>query len=85
MTATGGTTASGGSRATDGTTTTGPTSLSWDFATDTEGWNGDFADYPPNIGTGYDLQYGWSALPAEVGPGGGLRINGNNHSDDLFM
>jgi hypothetical protein len=81
--ATGGVAGSGGSQATGGTT--GPTSLSWDFATDTEGWIGAFADYPPNLGTGYDLEYGWSSLPPEVGPGGGLRINGNNHSDDLFM
>jgi hypothetical protein len=60
-------------------------SLSWDFASNAEGWVGDFSDYPPNIGTGYDLRFQWSSLPTEVGPGGGLLMSGNNHSDDLFM
>jgi hypothetical protein len=59
--------------------------LTWEFASDTEGWIGEFADYPPNIGTDYELQYNWAPLPQEVGPGGSLRISGNNHSDDLFM
>ena len=85
-TSTGGTTATGGVGGAGGATATGgTTNISWDFPNDTQGWLGDFADYPPGIGTGYDLQYGWAALPAEVGPGGGLRLNGNNHSDDLFM
>jgi hypothetical protein len=35
--------------------------------------------------TFYELAFGQAALPAEVGPGGGLRFRGNNHSDDLFM
>jgi hypothetical protein len=98
---TGGLSASGGSASTGGITSTGgvvgtggatgtdagtsPASLRWEFATDAEGWTGGFAEYPPGVGTGYDLSFGWSALPAEVGPGGGLRISGNNHSDDLFM
>jgi len=80
--ATGGATATGGA---GGSTGNGPIALSWDFASTTEGWAGDFSDYPPNIGTGYDLTYRWSALPAEVGPGGGLFMSGSNHSDDLFM
>lgn len=62
----------------------GVTSLTWEFTADAEGWIGAFSDYPPGVGSGYDLSFGWSALPAEVGPGGGLRISGNNHSDDLF-
>jgi hypothetical protein len=77
---TGGVTNAGGS-----TSTGGATNLSWEFPADAQGWVGDFADYPPNIGTGYDLSYAWAELPAEVGPGGGLRLSGNNHSDDLFM
>ena len=75
----------GGSNSTGGSSAVGTVSQSWDFTTNTEGWIGGFADYPPNSGTGYDLQFGWAALPTEVGPGGGLRMNGNNHSDDLFM
>jgi hypothetical protein len=80
--ASGGIPGSGGSNSTGGTTT--DTSLTWDFATDTMGWLGGFADYLPG-GDPYNLQYGWSALPTEVGPGGGLRITGTNLSDDLFM
>ena len=57
----------------------------WDFTTYTEGWTEGFCDYPPDLGTDYDLMFGWESLPAELPPGGGLRINGNNHSDDLFM
>jgi hypothetical protein len=85
VTATGGATTTGGSGGAGGSTSNGTVSLSWDFAADSEGWQGDFCDYPPASGTGYDLVYRWSALPAEVGPGGGLMMSGNNHSDDLFM
>jgi hypothetical protein len=83
----------GGANATGGATSTGGASGAagaaqtsrFDFTIDREGWIGGFADYPPNDGSGYDLRFGWSALPAEVGPGGGLLMGGNNHSDDLFM
>ena len=57
----------------------------WDFTADAEGWMGGFCDYPPSSGIGYDLMFGWASLPAELPAGGGLRMNGNNHSDDLFM
>lgn len=83
--ATGGTSATGSSNSTGGATATGTLTLSWEFTTDTEGWIGGFADYPPADGSGYDLSFAWSSLPAEVSPGGGLLISGNNHSDDLFM
>lgn len=83
--ATGGAAATGGTISTGGTASGGAVSLAWDFTTDSEGWVGDFADYPPNVGTDYALAYSWSSLPAEVGAGGGLFMNGNNHSDDLFM
>ncbi len=82
---TGGASATGGASGTGGAAGNGAASASWDFATDSEGWLGGFSDYPPDIGTGYNLQFEWSALPAEVGPGGGLLMSGNNHSDDLFM
>ena len=29
--------------------------------------------------------FGWASLPPGLPAGGGLRLNGNNHSDDLFM
>jgi hypothetical protein len=80
---TGGSTGAGGATSSGGSG--GSTSLAWEFASDAEGWICDFAEYPPNIGTGYDLECGWSALPAEVGPGGGVRMSSNNHSDDMFM
>jgi hypothetical protein len=57
----------------------------WDFTTDAEGWTDGFCDYPPNLGTGYDLMFEWMTLPPDLAAGGGLRISGNNHSDDLFM
>jgi hypothetical protein len=57
----------------------------WDFTADAEGWTEGFCDYPPDTGTGYELTFGWASLPADLPAGGGLRIGGNNHSDDLFM
>jgi hypothetical protein len=57
----------------------------WDFTADAEGWTEGFCDYPTDLGTGYDLMFGWASLPAELPAGGGIRISGNNHSDDLFM
>lgn len=59
--------------------------LTWDFTSNAEGWTGGFADYPSGEETFYELAFAQSAMPAEVGPGGGLKIAGNNHSDDLFM
>jgi uncharacterized membrane protein YgcG len=75
----------GGAGGGDGGSQPGTFSQVWDFTTDAEGWTNGFSDYPPNVGTGYDLMFGWAALPPELPPGGGLRISGNNHSDDLFM
>jgi hypothetical protein len=69
----------------DPTEDAGPLELAWDFDDDAEGWTGGFADYPDGEETFYELSFGQDELPEEVGPGGGLRIVGNNHSDDLFM
>src|SRR5688572_30041138 len=57
------------------------------FGADAEGWTGGFADYPVDADTDfYALEYGHAELPAPIGPGDhGLRIQGDNHSDDLFM
>ena len=56
----------------------------WELDADAEGWSYGFADYPPGQETFYELSCVQATLPAEVGPGGGLKVNGNNHSDDLF-
>jgi hypothetical protein len=80
----GGASGAAGAGGAGGASPPGTVSHVWDFAADAEGWTAGFCDYPPN-GTSLDLMSGWAALPAELGPGGGLRVSGNNHSDDLFM
>ena len=44
-----------------------------------------FADYPPGEEAFYELDYAHEALPAPLGARHGLRLSGNNHSDDLAM
>jgi hypothetical protein len=80
-----GTSGASGSAGVGGASQPGTFSQVWDFTADAEGWTGAFCDYPPASGMGYDLMFGWASLPAELPAGGGLRMNGNNHSDDLFM
>lgn len=59
---------------------------SYDFSTDTEGWIGDFADYPAGEEEFYQLEFGHSGLPDPLDNSeGSLKLSGNNHSDDLFM
>ena len=58
--------------------------LRFDFSTSNEGWSGDFADYPVGEEAFFELGWGWDLLPAQL-CGQGVRITGNNHSDDLFM
>jgi hypothetical protein len=63
----------------------------FEFSKDVNGWQGDFADYPVNEESFYELAWGWSSLPLPVlSQEGvelkkGLYLSGNNHSDDLFM
>lgn len=58
----------------------------FDFTSDTEGWQGDFADYPKGEEEFYELEFGYSMLPAIIDDNvGAIRESGNNHSDDLFM
>lgn len=60
--------------------------LVFDFATNTEGWEGDFADYPAGAEDSYELEFGHSFLPAPLDiTQGSLKLSGINHSDDLFM
>lgn len=57
----------------------------WNFDSDSEGWSGAFSDYPEGQEDFYELDFAHAALPEELGKGGALRLNGDNHSDDLFM
>ena len=60
---------------------------SFDFRNGALGWQAGFADYPP--GTDKDGFYELAAdirnVPAELGTGTAFYIQGNNHSDALFM
>lgn len=59
-----------------------------DFSQSTDGWWGDFADYPvgENDSAEYELQIDYTDLPANLATGQkSIMISGNNHSDDLFM
>ncbi len=65
-----------------------PLSLSFDFRNGALGWEVGFADYPPStdIDNFYQLEGGLRPLPAEVEQGRtGFYVQGNNHSDSLFM
>lgn len=58
----------------------------YNFNDDTEGWIGDFADYPVGEDDFYELEYTYSPLPEPLNQNdGSLKLSGNNHSDDLFM
>ncbi len=61
--------------------------LNYDFRRDTLGWTADFADYPPNIGTGYQLDARLRFMPRKLTrlPRQGFYIQGINRSADLFM
>lgn len=59
----------------------------YDFRAGANGWAADFADYPPNIGSGYALNAGIRLLPRKLTrlPQRGFYIQGHNRSADLFM
>jgi hypothetical protein len=62
--------------------------LDYDFRRGgTLGWTADFADYPPNIGTGYELDARLRFMPRKLTrvPKRGFYIQGHNRSADLFM
>lgn len=44
-----------------------------------------FADKPPGENEFYELDYAWEPLPEPLQARRGLRLSGNNHSDDLAM
>ena len=65
-----------------------PVSVSFDFRNGALGWQAGFADYPPTTDKNgfYELLAEVRTLPPELGVNGtGFYIQGNNHSDDLFM
>ncbi len=59
----------------------------YDFHRGTLGWTAGFADYPPNIGTGYELDARLRYMPRKLTrlPKRGFYLQGHNRSDDLFM
>lgn len=64
--------------------------FSYSFETDNEGWVVDYADYPvlsvADSVSFYELIHGHALLPAYIVPNQyGIKVRGNNHSDDLFM
>ncbi len=61
--------------------------LDYDFRGSTLGWTAGFADYPPNIGTGYELDARLRFMPRKLThvPRQGFYIQGHNRSADLFM
>ena len=63
-----------------------PVFKSYNFEDGQQGWKVDFADYPVGEEAKYALSYGVENLPEAIpGSAKGLKIGGNNHSDDLFM
>jgi hypothetical protein len=63
-----------------------PVTFTYTFNTGTEGWTGDFADYPVGEEDFYELLFEYAMLPAPLNESkGALKMSGNNHSDDLFM
>lgn len=60
--------------------------FSFDFATQAAGWTAGFADYAVGDADAMGLESGHAPLPAAIDrQGGGFRVAGTNHSDDLFM
>ncbi|MEL7120390.1 MAG: hypothetical protein AAFO07_13150 [Bacteroidota bacterium] len=63
-----------------------PLEFTFDFDQSTEGWSGDFADYPLGEEVFYELQFGHSVLPQPLDQNQkSLKLSGSNRSDDLFM
>ena len=63
-----------------------PMEFLWDFSTGTDGWTGDFADYPVGEEEFYELVFEHDTLPNPLDQNQfALKLSGNNHSDDLFM
>lgn len=55
------------------------------FERGTLGFEVEFADYPPGQDAFYELDYAFEPLPEPLSARRGVRLSGNNHSDDLAM
>ncbi|MCY6356529.1 hypothetical protein [Clostridium sp. ZS2-4] len=60
-------------------------STTFKFTENNEGWTGDFSDLPINNEDFYELKFKHANIPIEGKNDKGLLLQGNNHSDDLFM
>lgn len=58
---------------------------SFSFERGSLGFEAVFADRPPGEDQFYELDYAYEALPAPLAVRRGVRLSGNNHSDDLAM
>ncbi len=60
--------------------------VNYEFDSGLDGWEVDFADYPEDNETFYELEHEISPLPEPLDETkSSLKLSGNNHSDDLFM
>jgi hypothetical protein len=60
--------------------------FTFDFNIGIEGWRGDFADYPEGDSVRMELVYAYGPMPENISKTRkGIRLAGNNLSDDLFM
>ena len=58
----------------------------YNFAVDTQGWIGGFADYDRDLASSSTLQFSHSTLPVPLDTSkGAVRISGNNQGNELFM
>ncbi|MFI5493593.1 hypothetical protein [Actinoplanes sp. NPDC051859] len=78
--------------ATAADTTAAPRSktFSYNFAQGQQGWVADYADYSAEYSDAkfhefFETDHGIRRMPAGTATGTGYYIQGNNHSDDLFM
>ncbi len=63
-----------------------PVDVTFDFAAGPQEWTAGFADYRAGEEAFMELDSGYRAIPAPVGPGRSAHfLSGNNHTDDLFM
>lgn len=63
-----------------------PVDYTFEFDDGTEGWEGDFADYPAGEEVAYELNFDYEMLPVPLDQyEGALVLSGTNMSDDLFM
>lgn len=63
-----------------------PSVFTFDFKENEQGWAVGYADYPVGEDEFYELHSEWTTLPFPLNPAKkSLMVEGNNHSDDLFM